>query len=129
MRSPVRISPIAPEFGMTAIFFGGMAQLIGMPIAWLRLRKTDAWRDRPGNLRRIDLLAGFIREAIDLTIVWTFLLVLVILASLLIGWPGVTFGAFILLFAGPLLFVPWIVIALDLSRFPEVVEAARRGRI
>jgi hypothetical protein len=47
----------------------------------------------------------------------------------LIGWPGVTFGALILLFAGPLLFVPWIVLALDVSRFPEVVEAARRGRI
>ncbi len=129
MGSPVRISPIAPELGIGAIFVGGMAQLIGMPIAWLRLRKTDAWRDRPRNLRRIDLLAGFIREAVDLTIVWTCLFILIILASLLVGWQGVTLGAFILLFAGPLLFVPWIVLALDVGRFPEVVEAARQGRL
>jgi hypothetical protein len=111
---------------MTAIWFGGLAQLIGMPIAWLRLRKTDGWKNRPAGVRRIDLLAGFIREAVDLAIVWTFLAVLVILASTVLGWSGVALGAAILLFAGPLLFVPWIVLRLDVSRFPEVVEGARR---
>lgn len=126
MRPPIRISPIAPEFGMTAIWFGGLAQLIGMPIAWLRLRKTDGWKNRPGGVRRIDLLAGFIREAVDLAIVWTFLAVLVILTATLFGWSGVALAAVILLFAGPLLFVPWIVLRLDVSRFPEVVEGVRR---
>jgi len=114
---------------MAAIWFGGLAQLIGMPIAWLRLRKTDSWRGRPGGVRRIDLLAGFIQEAVDLAIVWTFLGVLVILASTVLGWSGVALGAAVLLFAGPLLFVPWIVLRLDLERFPEVVEQVRlRGR-
>jgi len=126
---PIRISPIVPEFGMAAIWFGGIAQLIGMPIAWLRLRKTDSWRRRPGEVRRIDLLAGFIREAVDLTIVWTFLGVLVILASTVLGWSGVTLGAVVLLFAGPLLFVPWIVLRLDVERFPEVVEQVRLRRL
>jgi hypothetical protein len=126
---PNRISPIVPEFGMAAIWFGGIAQLIGMPIAWLRLRKTDSWRRRPGEVRRIDLLAGFIREAVDLTVVWTFLGVLVILASTVLGWSGVTLGAIVLLFAGPLLFVPWIVLRLDVERFPEVVEQVRLRRL
>jgi hypothetical protein len=126
---PIRISPIVPEFGMAAIWFGGIAQLIGMPIAWLRLRKTEGWRRRPGEIRRIDLLAGFIREAVDLTIVWTFLGVLVILASTVLGWSGVTLGAVVLLFAGPVLFVPWIVLRLDVERFPEVVEQVRLRRL
>lgn len=113
---------------MSAIWFGGIAQLIGMPIAWLRLRKTEAWRSRPVEVRRIDLLAGFIREAVDVTIVWTFLAVLVLSAAALLGWSGVVTGALILLFAGPLLFVPWIVLRLDVSRFPAVVEQVRRAR-
>lgn len=114
---------------MTAIWFGGLAQLIGMPIAWLRLRKTDGWKNRPGGVRRIDLLAGFIREAVDLTIVWTFLAVLAILTAMLLGWSGLALGAAILLVAGPLLFVPWIVLRLDLSRFPEVAEQVRLRRL
>jgi len=105
---------------------GGIAQLIGMPIAWLRLRKTAAWIDRPSNVRRIDLLAGFIREATDLTIVWTFLAILVALTGTVLGWPGVVLGAVILLFTGPFLFVPLIVLRLDVTRFPEVVERVRR---
>jgi hypothetical protein len=112
---------------MAEIWFGGFAQLIGMPIAWLRVRKTDAWRNRPGNVRRIDLLGGFIREAVDLTIVWTFLAMLVLLSAIFLGWSGVVTGALILLVAGPLLFVPWIVLRLDVSRFSKVVEEARRS--
>jgi hypothetical protein len=126
---PLRVSAIVPEFGGAVIWMGGMAQLIGMPIAWLRLRKTDGWRSRPGEVRRIDLLAGFIREAVDLTIVWTFLAVLIILASSVVGWSGVAVGAAILLFAGPLLFVPWIVLSLDVERFPEIVEQVRLRRL
>ena len=114
---------------MTAIWLGGIAQAIGMPIARMRLRKTDSWRCRPAGVRRIDLLAGFIREAVDLTIVWTFLAVLVILASTVLGWSGVVLGAVVLLFAGPLLFVPWIVLRLDVERFPEVVEQVRLRRL
>jgi hypothetical protein len=117
-----------PEFGLAEIWFGGIAQLVGMPIAWLRVRKTEAWRNRPGNVRRIDLLAGFIREAVDLTIVWTFLAMLVLLTTALLGWSGVMFGATVLLVAGPLLFVPWIVLRLDVGRFPVVVEQVGRER-
>jgi hypothetical protein len=111
---------------MATIWFGALAQLIGMPIAWLRLRRTDAWQARPRDLRRIDLLAGFIREAVDVTIVWTFLMILGVLGGALLGWPGVVAGAMILLFAGPLLFVPLIVLQLDVDCFPDVVERARR---
>jgi hypothetical protein len=126
---PTRFSPLLPEYGVAEIWLGGLAQLIGMPIAWLRLRKTDGWRNRPGEVRRIDLLAGFIREAVDLAVVWTFLAVTVVIAAALLGWSGVVVAAVILLFAGPLLLVPWIVFRLDPRRFPEVAEQVRLRRL
>lgn len=39
-----------------------LAELIGVPFAWLRLRRTDAWENRPQGVRRIDLLATFIAK-------------------------------------------------------------------
>ena len=35
------------------------AQLVGVPTAWLKLRGTDAWANRPKDVRRLDLLASF----------------------------------------------------------------------
>jgi len=55
--------------------------------------------------------------------------VVAILASTVLGWSGVALGAAILLFAGPLLFVPWIVLRLDVERFPEVAERVRLRRL
>lgn len=36
------------------------AELLGVPAAWLRLRKSRAWAERPPGARRIDLLAAFV---------------------------------------------------------------------
>lgn len=36
------------------------AELLGVPTAWLRLRKTQVWNERPRSVRRIDLLAAFV---------------------------------------------------------------------
>lgn len=39
----------------TAIF----AQLLGVPVAWVKLRHTAVWAARPPGVRRLDLLAAF----------------------------------------------------------------------
>jgi hypothetical protein len=36
------------------------AELLGVLCAWLRLRRTEAWKKRPDGVRRLDLLAGFV---------------------------------------------------------------------
>jgi hypothetical protein len=47
---------IIPGLIVAAAFFG---QLLGVPTAWLKLRRTDVWASRPKDVRRIDLLASF----------------------------------------------------------------------
>ena len=38
------------------------AEVIGVPVAWLKLRRSDVWQDRPSNVRRIDLLTTFVAK-------------------------------------------------------------------
>jgi hypothetical protein len=103
---------------ITPIWMGASAQLIGMPIAWLRVRKTQAWRGRPGNVRRIDVLAKFMLPATACAIVWGWAVTLVAL----LGGLGFSDGALLfLLFAGPLAFVPWLVARRDLGLLPAMV--------
>lgn len=47
---------IIPGLIVSGAIFG---QLLGVPVAWLRLRRTDVWAQRPKDARAIDLLAGF----------------------------------------------------------------------
>jgi hypothetical protein len=36
------------------------AEVLGVLFAWLRLRGTESWKNRPDGVRRLDLLAGFV---------------------------------------------------------------------
>jgi hypothetical protein len=36
------------------------AELIGVSVAWLRLRRRAEWADRPAGTRRIDLLSRYV---------------------------------------------------------------------
>lgn len=36
-----------------------LAQLVAVPVSWLKLRRTAIWADRPGNVRSLDLLVAF----------------------------------------------------------------------
>jgi hypothetical protein len=111
--------------GEAVIWMGAYSELLGLPVAWLRLRNTPAWKDRPSELRGIDLLAEFILLPTGATIVWGWLALLGAAA----GGFGLSWGAFLLVTMGaPLIFVPWAVFQLDRSRFPGLVEAARRRR-
>ena len=98
---------------VSVIWMGGWAQLIGMPIAWLRLRGTAAWAERPAGVRRIDLLAAHLTRPTLATVVWGWLVVLVAA----IGGLGLSDAAILaLMFGAPLIFVPWAVLQLDRDR-------------
>lgn len=108
-----------------AIWMGAYAQLVGMPMAWFCLRKLPAWRERPDGLRGIDLLAEFILGPTALTILWGW----AILAVAAVGGLGFSGGALLaVLFGAPAIFVPWVVLQLDIGRFPGVVDGASRRR-
>jgi hypothetical protein len=94
---------------VSVIWIGGWAQAIGMPIAWLRLRKTPGWRKRPAGVRRIDLLAGFVLwpTVVSIAIAWLVLF----LAALSVGLTGGAVAAIV--FGAPLIVVPWAVLQLD----------------
>jgi hypothetical protein len=107
------------------IFIGAYAQLLGMPIAWARLRKTAAWRERPDGIRRIDLLADFMIGATVLSIAWGALVVLVDAIGL-----GLSTGALLVIFlGGPTIFVPWLVLQLDPGRLAAIVEEKQRRKL
>ncbi len=121
------MAPLDFLFAMAVavIWMGAYAQLVGMPVAWLRLRKSSTWQERPDGLRRIDLLAEFILGPTALTILWGW----TILAVAAVGGLGLSGGALaVLLFGAPGIFVPWAVLRLDIGRFPEVVARASRRR-
>ena len=113
---------------MTFLWLGALAEALGMPIAWARLRRAGLWEGRPRNLRRIDLLAGFVRPAVEITMLWTVAMLAAMLIGTLLGWSGVWVGALILVFAGPLVFVPLIVVQRETAEFEAVVEEERHKR-
>lgn len=47
---------LVPSVAASAAIF---AQLVAVPTAWLKLRRTDVWADRPRYVRRLDLLVAF----------------------------------------------------------------------
>lgn len=108
--------------GKAVIWMGAYAELLGMPVAWLRVRGSPAWNNRPAGSRRIDLLASFILKPTVVAILWGWLILVV--AAL--GGLGLSGGALLVLgLGGPLIFVPWAVLQLDASRFSHLVEEAR----
>ncbi len=47
---------LIPSLMVCAAIF---AQLLGVPVAWLKLRRTEVWAARPPDVRRLDLLVAF----------------------------------------------------------------------
>jgi hypothetical protein len=47
---------LVPSLAVSAAIF---AQVVGVPTAWFRLRRTDVWAARPRDVRRLDLLVAF----------------------------------------------------------------------
>jgi hypothetical protein len=110
---------------ISVIWMGAWAQLIAIPIAWLRLRSLRAWADRPQGIRRIDLLAEFVIAPTAAAVVWGWLVILVAA----IGGLGLSGGALaVVMFGAPAIFVPWAVVNLNVARFPHIAERVRERK-
>jgi hypothetical protein len=46
------------------------AEMLGVPVAWFKLRRTDVWANRPPGVRRIDLLSTFVAKITGLAALW-----------------------------------------------------------
>jgi len=92
------------------IWMGGYAQLLGMPILWLRFRRTPEWRqNREG--RSIDVLARLLTGPTALAIAWGYATFLVALA--LGSEPTAIY--LLIVFVPPLVFVPAMAFSVDLG--------------
>jgi hypothetical protein len=114
---------------MLPFWVGALVQLSGMPVAWLRVRRSAAWAERPPALRRVPLLAAYMRPVTEVAVLCAFAvaLMLVLVHSVLrpaaSEVPGIVYG--ILLFGLPLALAPWAVARLDPSRLSALVDARR----
>jgi drug/metabolite transporter superfamily protein YnfA len=120
--------------GFGALFFlwvAAISELVGLPLAWLKVRKTRTWRERPRHTRGIDLLESFIRP-----ILWetgpVALAVLAFFGGLLwlLGlWDtGLAAAAYVLVFLVPAIMVGVAVSRLDPSAFEAEVAEQRADR-
>jgi hypothetical protein len=124
-KGPVSAFELVRSLVLSVIWVGGWAQLIGIPIAWLRLRRTRGWADRPREVRSIELLAEFVWAPTFAAVAWGWALILIAALGGL-GLSGATLV--VLMFGAPAIFVPWAVANLELRRFPHVAMRARERR-
>ncbi len=107
--------------GLLEIWVGGLCQLFGMPVAWLRLRRSGAWAERAPDLSRLSLLAAYMRPVTELAILWSLLWGIgLVLAAAAFGWEqddgALVIAALLFVFGIPLAATPWAVARLDPSR-------------
>lgn len=70
-----------PEIGTLVLGALIWAELLGVPVAWLRLRKTTEWKERPAGSRRIDLLSRYVGGVTALAGVWAGLVMLIAIGA------------------------------------------------
>lgn len=46
------------------------AQLVGIPVAWLRVRKLEAWKERPEEDGHVKLLSKYMAKVTGLIVSW-----------------------------------------------------------
>ncbi|HEV2728084.1 MAG TPA: hypothetical protein VGV34_07295 [Solirubrobacterales bacterium] len=117
-------------FGIGFFFFlwvAAISQLVGLPVAWAKVRHTRAWQNRPRGVRRIDLLERFIRPIIWET-GWVALVVLALVVSItwVLGVTDTAVGAvaYSLVFLIPAVLAGVAVNRLDPRDFEAVVSEA-----
>lgn len=120
---------ILSVLGIGCLFFlwgAAISELVGLPVAWAKVRRTRAWRERPRDVRGIDLLERFIRPILWET-GWVALVVLGLVA--LITWAlgvadaAVAAAAYSLVFLVPAILAGVAVNRLDPRDFEAVVSA------
>jgi hypothetical protein len=101
------------------VWVGGWSQLVGMPIAWLRVRRSPAWKERPRFARGIDVLAELLLRptVVAIGLAW---LALSVIAIGDLDLPAVVSAA--LIFGPAILLVPVSAARVDPERIGSIVE-------
>ena len=61
MMLPLGTNDVSPIIGLRLPVAATMwAEAIGVLFAWLSLRRTEVWRNRPRKARRLELLASYV---------------------------------------------------------------------
>ena len=111
-------------FVEAVVWIGGWSQIVGMPVAWLRVRRSRPWLDRPDHVRRIDLLA----ELILLPTIAAIALAWMTLIVILVGDFEPSSVQYLALIWGPAtVLVPMAAWRTDAARLESVIEG-RFGR-
>lgn len=73
--------------GILKLVLGSMiwAELLGVPVAWLRLRRTPEWTGRSREARRLDLLARYIGKVTGMVGIWALVIVIGALLTSLVS--------------------------------------------
>jgi hypothetical protein len=109
------------------LWVAAISELVGLPMAWRKVRRTRAWQERPRDVRGIDLLESYIRPILWET-GWVALFVLG-LGALLTWGLGLTgtplaVAVYLMVFLIPAILVGVAVSRLDPRDFETVVSAA-----
>ncbi len=111
-------------FVEAVVWIGGWSQLVGMPVAWLRVRRSRPWLDRPDRVRRIDLLAELILVPTIAAVALAWLtLIFILVADLELS----SVQLLALIWGPPTVFVPLAAWRSDPARLESVIEE-RFGR-
>lgn len=62
-------APVTDIF-KSVLLYAFLAELVGIPVAWLRVRRLDAWRERPKEEGHIGLLSRFIALVVLMIVAW-----------------------------------------------------------
>jgi hypothetical protein len=113
------------------IWIGGLCQLVGIPVAWLRLRRTRAWGERPPAVRRLTLLADYMQPVTERAIAGAYLVALLLIALLLVFRPAdneaLGIGLLLVLYGAPVALAPWAVARLDPDRLTRLDRYRQAG--
>jgi hypothetical protein len=130
----VTASNVLVSLALLWIWVGGLCQLVGIPVAWLRLQGTGAWAERPREVRRMTLLAEYMRPVTEIAIAGAYVVALLVLLLALAFRPGendaLGIAIFAFLYGAPVALTPWAVARLDparLARLELYRRAARSG--
>lgn len=95
------------------IWVGGLCQLVGMPVAWWRLRGTPAWRERDPRQARLVILARYMRPVTVRAVSWSFVAAVGLLIAGVIfpqdGSDTVGIALVLLVFGVPIAVTPFAV--------------------
>lgn len=76
METLIAASDVVPltDIFRAVFFYAVLAEVIGAPIAWWRVHKLDAWKERPEEMGRLGVLSRYMAKVVGLVVLWAVLM-------------------------------------------------------